>query len=300
MIEETVLYLLYRLGVFLALSLPLKVSYRVACAVADTWYFMSYNDRIAVIKNINVVLGKKFADRESRRIAREVFRNFAKYLVDFFRFPKIDEAYIKKFIKIEGLENMNEALSKGKGVVALSAHIGNWELGASILSLAGYPTAAVVLSHKHKKINDFFLEQRRMCKVQPIEIGMSLKACYKLLKGNKILALLGDRDFTKNGIKSEFFGKSALIPKGPSVFSHRIGSAIVPSFMIRQADDTFKLIFEKPIFPEPSTEEGSAIAALTGKCTSVMESYIKRYPSQWYAFKYIWGKSELLRPDTIL
>ncbi|MCX5686093.1 MAG: lysophospholipid acyltransferase family protein [Candidatus Omnitrophica bacterium] len=300
MIEETVFYLLYRLGIFFALAMPLKVSYKAACLMADIYYSLSYNDRIAVIKNINMALGKTAEDEESRKIARAVFRNFAKYLVDFFRFSMIDEDYIKKYIKVEGLANVDEGLSRGKGVVLLSAHMGNWELGASILSLIGYPTAAVVLSHRHKKINDFFLEQRRMCKVQPIEIGMSLKACYKLLKGNGLLALLGDRDFTKNGLESEFFGQKALIPKGPSIFSYRIGSAIVPSFMIRQPDDTFKLTFERPIYPDTSSEEGPAVAALTGKCTSVIESYIKRYPSQWYAFKYIWDKNELLRPDTIL
>lgn len=300
MIEETVLYLLYRLGIFLALALPLKVSYKTACLMADIYYGFSYNDRIAVIKNINMALGKTAEDEESRKIAREVFRNFAKYLVDFFRFSKIDEDYIKKYIRIEGLANLDEGLSWGKGVVLLSAHMGNWELGASILSLIGYPTAAVVLSHKHKKINDFFLEQRRICKVQPIEIGISLKACYKLLKANKLLALLGDRDFTRNGIVSEFFGQDTLIPKGPSVFSHRIGSAIVPSFMIRQDDDTFKLIFEKPIYPDPSQEEDAAVKATTDKCTSIIESYIRKYPAQWYAFKYVWDKDELLRPDTIV
>ncbi|MDP3804794.1 MAG: lysophospholipid acyltransferase family protein [Candidatus Omnitrophota bacterium] len=300
MIEETVLYLLYRLGIFLAKNFPLKFSYKIACLVADAYYSISYNDRRAVIKNINVVLGHTTPDKESRRIARAVFRNFAKYLVDFFRFSKIDEAYIKKFIRVEGIANLDEALSKGKGAVLLSAHIGNWELGASILSLIGYPTAAVVLSHKHKKINDFFLEQRKMCKVQPIEIGISLKACYKLLKDNKLLALLGDRDFTGNGLNSEFFGQNTLIPKGPSVFSRRIGSAIVPTFMIREDDDTFKLIFEKPIYPDLSMEEGFALKTLTRKCTSIIESYIRKYPAQWYAFKYIWDKDELLRPDTII
>ncbi len=300
MIEETVLYLLYRFGIFLALTLPLKISYKLACVIADIYYGFSYKDRIAVIKNINMVLGKTASDKESRRVARRVFQNFAKYLVDFFRFSKVDEDYIKKFIKVEGLGNLDEALSKGKGAVLLSAHIGNWELGASVLSLVGYPTAAVVLSHKHKKINDFFLEQRKVCKVQPIQIGISLKACYKLLKDNKLLALLGDRDFTRNGLLCEFFGQNTMIPKGPAVFSYRIGSAIVPSFMIREPDDTFKLVFEKPIYPDPSMGEELAIVTLTGKCTSIIESYIRRYPAQWYAFKYIWDKDELLRPDTII
>lgn len=299
-IEDIILISLYRLGIGLALTLPLRSSYRVASVIASIYYYISHKDRNAVRKNIAMVLGKSPSDKITRKISRAVFKNFAKYLVDFFRFSRIDNDYIKKYIKVDGIDNLNEALAKGKGVVILSAHIGNWELGATVLSLTGFPTAAVVLSHKHKKINDFFLDQRRMCKVEPIEIGISLKSCYRVLKSNGILALLGDRDFTRNGIMLDFFGRRTLIPKGPSVFSYRIGSAIVPTFMIREPDDTFRLVFEKPIYPDTSMEEGNALKSLTEMCTIAIESYIRRYPDQWYAFKYIWDKNELLRPDTIV
>jgi len=294
------LYFLYRLGVFLAMSLPITLSYSVAVFMANIYYFCSRKDRMSLIGNIDIVLGKSHPDNESRRIARAVFGNFAKYLVDFFRFQRIDKRYIDKYVKIDGLENIKDALARGKGVICLSAHIGNWELGGTILPFTGYPISAVVLTHKHKKINDFFRRQRMTGKVTPIEIGVALKSCYSLLRSNGMLALLGDRDFTKNGIQQEFFGKKTLIPKGPAALSYRIGSAIVPSFMIRNADDTFTLYLEKPIYPDTSAEEDAAIKALTKECVSVIESYIRKYPSQWYAFKEVWTNGEVLRPDTVL
>jgi Kdo2-lipid IVA lauroyltransferase/acyltransferase len=295
-----ILYILYELGFFLAMLLPLDVSYGLAKIIADIYYMTSKKDRSAVINNINAVLGTKGPESRSRRIAREVFRNFAKYLADFFRFQKIDKEYVKKYVKIEGLENLKEASSRGKGVIILSAHLGNWELGGSIFSLSGYPINGVVLTHKHKKINDFFRRQRLAGRVIPIEIGASLKECYRLLKSNKILGLLGDRDFTKSGLRLDFFGLKALIPKGPAVFSYRIGSAIVPAFMIRNPDDTFTMFVEKPIYPDRSLAEDKAIIELTKKCIQVIESYIRKYPSQWYAFKNIWDNNEDLRPDSVI
>lgn len=169
-----------------------------------------------------------------------------------------------------------------------------------MLSLAGYPVSAVVLTHKHKKINDFFRRQRLSGNVVPIEIGISLKACYRVLKSNGILGLLGDRDFTRKGIQTDFFGSPTLIPRGPAVFSYRIGSAIVPIFMIRNSDNTFSMFIDKPIYPDTSMDEDRAIRDLTDKCVRVIELYVRRYPSQWYAFKNIWDKNELLRPDTIV
>ena len=286
------LYILYRIGFFLVNSLPLKFAYGLACFVADTCYLVQHKDRESVIKNIGTILGGTTDRRTLRRMARELYRNFAKYLVDFFRSSNIDTEYVKKFVNVEGAGNIDAALDRGKGVVALSAHIGNWELGGSIISLIGYPLSAVVLPHSNKKIDNFFKKQRLVGKVAPIDIGIALKECYRLLKANKVLGLLGDRDFTKSGLMLDFFGKKTLFPKGPAVFSYRLGSAIVPTLVVREPDDTFRITFEEPIYADQDMAEDAAILELTKKCAQVMESYVRRYPTQWYIFRDMWSKDE--------
>ena len=160
---------------------------------------------------------------------------------------------------------------------------------------------AVVLAHQNKMINDFFTRQRMRGKVKPIEVGISLRSCYSALKANGLLALLGDRDFSKNGMEMDFFGKSALLPKGPSAFSCRMGSSIVPTFLIREDDDTFRLIMEEPIFPDADADEDEAIKNLTRRYLPVLEAYIKKYPTQWYVFKEMWGENaKSLCPDTVI
>jgi KDO2-lipid IV(A) lauroyltransferase len=297
-----ILYLLYRIGIFLALAVPLKVSYAMACVFADVFCLCSARDRKAVVHNIRFIAGGPADDKAVEAMARDVFRNFAKYLVDFFRFQKIDGEYMKKFVRVEGRDNIDAALARGRGVIMLSAHIGNWEMGGVAVCSMGYPLSAVVLTHQNKRINDFFTRQRMRGRMMPIEIGASLRACYRTLKNNNLLAVLGDRDFTRNGIMTEFFGKRALIPKGAAVFSYRVGSAIVPSFMIRQPDDTFTLFIEKPILPDTGLEETAAIEDLTGKCAAVIESYVRKYPTQWYIFKDLWDTDaeKRMRPDTII
>lgn len=295
------LYILYRLGYSISMMLPLESCYKIACAIADIHYKVSVKDREAVVNNLKVIFGSAYGEERLNEMAREVFRNFAKYLADFFRFSKVDLDYIKKNVKVEGLGNIDTALSRGKGVILLSAHIGNWELGGSVLSLIGYPLNAVVLTHQDRKINDFFTRQRMLGRVRPIEIGLGLRNCYSVLKANGLLAVLGDRDFSKNGIYADFFERPTLIPKGPSIFSHRMGSAIVPIFMIREPNDTFRLIAEEPIFPDQSEDEKNALKTLTRKYLPIIESYIKRYPVQWYVFRDIWNDNgKALHPDTIV
>ena len=172
-----------------------------------------------------------------------------------------------------------------------------------VLSKLGYPLTAVVLNHSDKMVNDFFTRQRQKGSVRPIEIGISIRGCFNVLKSNGLLAMLGDRDFLKGGLPMKFFNRSVILPKGPAVFSQKMGSAIVPSFMIRNDDDTFKLIFEKPIFPgAQGRKEEQAIENLIYKYLPILESYIRKYPTQWYVFRNIWsenGKRDL-RPDTIV
>jgi len=247
-------------------------------------------------------LNRSSADEELKRIARDVFRNFAKYLVDFFRFSLIDDDYIKKFVKLDGIVNLEEALKRGKGVIMLSAHLGNWELGGYVLGKLGYPINAVVLTHKNKKVNRFFINQRFMGNFKSIEIGAALRGCYKALKGNELLALLGDRNFSNTGLMTEFFGKRALMPKGPAALALRTGSSILPTYMVREEDDTFRLIFEKPIYPEAGPDEESATERLMKRYLSSIEDAVKKRPGQWYVFKYFWeerdGKDK--RPDTVI
>jgi len=294
-------YLMYTVGYFLAMNLPLKVSYAVACAAADIWCRVSSADRIAVMSNLNTIVGPDCGAKDIERMTREVFRNFAKYLVDFFRFQKIDPDYIKEHVSIDGLDKLDNALAKGRGVVALSAHIGNWELGGVILASMRQPMKAVALTHKNKRVNEFFTKQRMTGNMVPIETDSSLRGCYDVLKKGGILALLGDRDFSKNGFRINFFGKPALMPKGPAAFGVRLGSEIVPVFMIRKHDDMFRLVFEDPIPRPESGDEARDTEELLKRCVSVIERYVKEYPTQWYMFKKMWnGDEKSLHTDTVI
>lgn len=287
-------YILYRIGKFLALCIPIKIAYALAVFISDLHYLSSPADRNAVWENLKVIFPDK-PDKEIRSIRRRMFRNFAKYLVDFFRFAKVDAEYIRKNVKIENIHYFDEALKKGKGVIVITAHLGNWELGGVVISLSGYPFWVVALSHKNKKVNDFFISQRQSKGIQVIPLGSAARQCFQLLKENKMVALVGDRDFTEKGIKVDFFGRKTFLPLGPAYFSMKTQAPIITGFMLRNPDDTFTLTINKPIetdvkaksakTPEDK-EEGLLKIIDTYKV--IMEDYIRRYPDQWYMFRRFW------------
>jgi len=297
-----IFYYLYQISYFIALSLPRKAGYRFACVIADIHYFLSKKDRTAILKNLEIVMSGS-QEKERREISRQVFRNFAKYLVDFFRFEKIDKRFIERYVKVEGKDNVTEALARGKGAIILSAHIGNWELGGFTVNALGFPLSAVVLVHQNKKIDDFFTRQRSFGRMGVIPVGSRLKECFLCLRKNGCLAILGDRDFSTAGVMVEFFGKKTVIPTGPAKISMETGCAIVPTFIVREPDDSFRMYFEKPIFPDSgSRKDPEAVTRYIRQYLASIEKCVREYPSQWYMFKEVWNgeKRNNLRPDTVI
>jgi lauroyl/myristoyl acyltransferase len=280
-------YILYRIGQFIALNVPLKFGYMLAVFFSDLHYIFADKDRKAVKENLQAIFPEK-SDREIRRIRIRMFRNFAKYLVDFFRFQKLDKEYIKKNIRIENIHYFDEAYAKGKGVIVLTAHLGNWELGGVVVSLSGYPFWVVALPHKDKRVNIFFNSQRESKGIKVIPLGKAVRTCLNVLKENRLLALAGDRDFTEKGIVLDFFGKPAFFPEGPAAFSLKTGSIIVPGFMLRNKDDSFTLTIEKPIEFNPTGAKNKDLRELMERYIAIFEDYIRRYPDQWYMFRRFW------------
>ncbi|MFC1594434.1 lysophospholipid acyltransferase family protein [Candidatus Omnitrophota bacterium] len=278
-------YFFYVIARFLALHLPLPLRYGLARFLADVHFYYSKKDRDAVMGNLKVIN----PDQQNLfREAREVFRNFAFYLIDFFRTPLLDKEYVDKKFPVVGLEHIDKGLQRGKGIIILTAHIANWELGAVVMGILGYPVGAVALPHKSKKVNDLFNYHRECKGVYVIQLGNAARKSLEAMKDNKMLALAGDRDFTSGGFILDFLGKKALIPKGPVAFSTKTGALIVPGFVVREKEDCYKLIFEEAIEVPEGIRDEEVLIDYAKQCTAIVESYIRRYPTQWLMFRKFW------------
>ncbi len=280
-------YILYRVGRFVALRFPLKIGYAIAIFLARIHCFLSLSDRRAVEENLQAIF-PGYSRKTIRRLSVGTFENFAKYLVDFFRFMILDKEYVSRNVKVENIHYLDEAISYNRGVIVLSAHLGNWELGGVVIALLSYPLWVVARPHKEVRVDRFFNRQRESKGVRVIPLGHAARLCFNILKGKGLVALVGDIDFYKKGISVDFFGKHALLPQGPAVFALKTGAFIVPGFMLRNPDDTFTLSFEKPIEPVSTGDREQDTVMLASNYKGAMEKYIRRYPEQWYMFRRFW------------
>jgi len=221
--------------------------------------------------------------------AREVFRNFGKYLVDFFKVQgSLSDEYIREHVTVKNMECLTEVLKKQKGAIIVTAHMGNWELGGCVISKLGYPPIAVALPHKERSVNELFNAQRTAEGMTIVPNNVAIRECIKGLKQNRLVALLADRDFNSSGEVVDFFGKKTIFPRGPAAFSLKTGAPIVPVFLIREKDDLFTLIFEEAIFPPEKEHSKEDQIDMIKKYVSVIEDKVKQYPMQWFMFQRFW------------
>lgn len=276
-------YRLYKFGEFLACSLPWSIAYKVGIFFSTLQFLLSKKDREAVINNLRIVLPDA-TNAEINKKAKEVFINFGLYLVEFLRFKSIDRNFVEKHFFIQGGEIIDEALKEGKGAILLTAHIGNWELGGMALALLGYKIMAIALDHKDVRINNFFKKRREAKGMEVVSLGVSVKKCFKALKDNKFVAVLGDRDFSNTNPSFSFLGRKKNIPRGPVVLSLRTGAPIIPIFVMREGLTNFKI----ECFPSMKVLNESEESEVMKKYIKIIEQQICKYPTQWLMFREFW------------
>lgn len=282
-------YGLYVAGAWACVLLPIGFCYWIARRLADFYSSRAPVDREAVRRNLTAVLEREPSFQE----VSEVFRHFAMYLVDFFRFSRLTQEKVHRWIRIEGVEHMEEALKAGKGAIGLSAHLGNFELGAAALALLGFPVTAVVFVHQNRRVDAFFSRQRARVGVHAIPVRSKnqrdlFEASLAALQKNGILGLVGDRDFFGNGLDLPFFGRQVKIPRGPAAFALRTGAPIVPAFLVREEDGSYRFFLERPITVPEGLPKEEAVRRMTEACVEVMSRAIRKYPTQWYMFQEFW------------
>ena len=281
-------YISYKLAQLIVSFLPLKFAYFIAEALGRISYYFVHGAREVLRENLRNAFGD-WSERELSECVRCNFVQFGKFLADFFYTSKLDSQNINRVVEIENKEYIDEAFAKRRGALALSAHLGNWELGAVTVALLGYKISVIALSHEEEKVDAIFVKQRESKGVNVIPLGKAGRAMRALLHG-EMVAILGDRDVTSQGIKMPFFGKQAIFPRGMPVLAVRTGANILPCFMIRQRDNRHKLFFEKPFCADLSKNTGETEREILVKWIKMLEKYIMLYPEQWFMYHRMWDE----------
>lgn len=279
-------YILLRGFSRLLCRLPYSLVLRLGSGIGFLHWFFGSSQRRRAIAQLQERLGA--SPEEAAAIARRMFGNIGKTLLEVLYIPALTPEKLERWVTIENLHYLEEAMSAGKGTVLLTAHFGNWEWTAARLVRAGFPLAAIAETQPNPGLDQLLNEYRGMVGLAPYARGNALVAAMKALKSGHILGFLADQDAKASGVFVEFFGRLASTPQGPAVFAQRCGAPVVPAFIVRLPRKGHRIILSPPLYAEESGDPKQAILSLTARMTQVMEERIRQYPDHWWWFQRRW------------
>lgn len=278
----------FLLGVLenLALILPPALIKKFAFFLGDMFYRFS---DLQLAKTQWKQIMKENDDLEVSRHIRRVSRHFALSIMELMLLKKKGERILEDLVvEVEGEEFLREALSRNRGVVLVTAHLGNWEILGAWLGSHGYPVTALVNPISIPVVQRFMEELRLTMKVELIE-RTNLLSARSVLRQGKILGVLTDLRIP-GGVVCDFLGREAPSPATPAVFHLLLGSPIIPAFTVREGEEMkHRIVFLPPLdWPLASSREENILRG-TAYCNQVVGEFILRYPDQWNWFYKRWS-----------
>lgn len=283
--------LLIRALHYLIPRLPLRTSYRLSRRLSALCIRLLPRQRKAVLGNLDVAFGGSLGGAEKLAIAAAMADNMLKSFFEALYLASRFHGQVEEKASLQGKEHLDRALARGAGVIAVSAHFGNFISLGSIMVRAGYPFHMVLRDPESEPIARLFRYFRRKAGQQWISTTPSAQCQRRMLnclRGNQIICLIADEYKRHGGVPVEFFGHPVPTAAGPALLSLRTGAALLPLFVVRQPDDTHTVMIDPPLDFAPTGDRGADVRALTALFTGRIEHYIRRYPDQWWWLNRRW------------
>jgi KDO2-lipid IV(A) lauroyltransferase len=285
---------------FFATILSRPIQRILTRSIGNLFYLLMPETKKAVKKNLEMIIGEGWGKKEIPAIARRTFQNYGQYLFDYMVMHRLSAENKDTIVEKElGQEYMIEALERGKGVICITPHLGNWELGGMLLAFKGCDLYVLTLDELDPKTKDFRERMRVGKGIKNIYIDdkhhtpAAILEVVKVLKENKVVAMLGDRPGGANTIELNFFGHRTRFPVGVATLAMATGAAVLPVFVVLQKGGKYWGIIERPIYFESASRHnrGRQIRRGMQELVRIFERYIGEYPDQWYNFYPYWSHS---------
>lgn len=263
--------------------MSLAFSFTEGIALRLAWH-LAGKYREKMFDNLTATYGDSLTRSQKEAIAQQSFHTMLMGFMETFycvhNFPK----RFGHLIEVDGMHNLDEALAEGKGVIAVSAHLGTFTLmGAKLCSL-GYQMTWIMGGQAHPRLARLWRRLGKKVGADFIVIDSSIgfhKEIMRSLREGRIVAFLCDEHQKRGGVVVEFLGRTMALPIGPAVYHLKTGAPIVPMFISRAGKRRHRVLIEPPIRVVPSGDTEGDIYKITTAIARILDSYIRRYPGHW-------------------
>ena len=277
------LYWAARFAAGLISLLPRTAALSLARWAGKAAFKIAGRQRTRTLAHLTAVYGQEKSAAEIEALGKKVFENSALTAVEILQFPEFRRTGLEKIVETDEASRVyDQLLAEGRGLISITAHLGNWELLAGAIVRKGYK--AIVLARKiyYEPYNRWIVGLRRQLDVQTVYRDHASREIFKKLADNEIVGLLPDQDVDSlKGVFVPFFGRPAYTMVAPVRLALSSGAPILPNFLVRDGKDRYRIILGKVIRPVIEITREEAVLKYTEEWMRQFENVIRRYPEQW-------------------
>ncbi len=262
--------------------IPAPIAGSLAKSAAGLWFRIDKKHRAIAIQNLTRAFGQEKSPDQIRELAVQSFVNIMRIPFEIGWSIRLTLPELHRHAEIHGLENVQAALAKGKGVLALTAHLGNWELLPSVAPMAGFSADILYRPLDFPPLDAFFLRLRTRFGAGLIPNAHAMRKILRQLKDGHVVAMLMDQNVDwYEGVFVEFFNHRACTNKGFALLALKTRAPVVPTFMVRN-QSRFIIEFRPEVELIQTGDRTHDIEANTLRYNQAIEAVIRRYPDQWF------------------
>jgi KDO2-lipid IV(A) lauroyltransferase len=286
--QRLVLFALLHVGGGIqCLSGPASV--RLGTNLGSLAYLVARRQRRRSLANLHLAYGDDLTRPERAALTRRVFQHFGRGLVDFLRAPTRRWADLSRLVSCEGWGHVEDALTAGRGVLLVSAHLGNWEvLGRWLATVKNVPLTVVAREPESKALGAYMRAMREGAGFKVLSKGASARGLLGALRRGEAILILVDQN--SGDVFAPFFGVTAGTASGAATLALHSGAPLVPIYCLEAPDHSFRVVCHPPVavttpVSRPAAEQRAdrqdEIVRVTARLNAVLEEMVRQYPDQW-------------------
>lgn len=220
-------------------------------------------------------------ERGVRRVARAAYEHLGRASIEAAILPRLGRDAVLDLFEGSNFKVVEDAMRPRRGLILVTGHVGNWELGGAYIAARGVPVDAITRRMSNPLFDRYVTETRSRIGMRVVHDADAVRQTPRALREGRAVAFLADQGVL--GLASTFvpfFGRPAKTPRGPAVFALRLGVPIVFGAAVRQPSGKYRLVFE-PIDIANTGDRDKDIDAIVARYTAVLEQWVRRYPEQY-------------------
>ncbi len=281
--------------IFILGILPRRSGMAIGRKIGSIAWKHSRRSRRIALENLELIFGEEKSRMQIEQMAENVWIHMGEILIEAIYLLKTRPEKFESLVRVEGYEHVQQALKKGKGVIILAAHFGNWEFVSALLAFRGNRVSLITRRFNPPLLDRIIAGGREKIGYKSIIRGSNIRRVYRELAENGIVLVYNDLDTWSDGVIAPFIGRPSWTAQGCAAIAMRTRTPVIPGFCFKDKKGKWVIRFQSPV---PVSVNSTDLTANVSAMNNRLSRMIMDYPEQWAWFHDRWKTMRENRPAT--